>query len=293
MSLRDLIALARHPRTLVDSLLTYPRFLGAIKPGLLARTEAELEARLACLSSGWWPSKLRCPVGRRILAVSPHPDDETIGAGGLLLAHRGQAEISIVTVFGGDGGGLLETSSDVADYKVRLVDARSKELRRACQYFAGTVIGDLGLPDGSIPKPMGPAACRLRELTDVVRPDVVILPHFLDHHADHRTANLLWATACSDIGCIVLGTEIWSLGFANAYFDITEVLPQKLEAIGVFKTQLATVDYISFAEGLAKVRGFHGGLRHRRTGAAEAFFALPNKEYCEIVLKTLGPTGHP
>jgi LmbE family N-acetylglucosaminyl deacetylase len=287
MPLRDFIALARHPRTFVDSLLTYSRFLGAIKPGLLAQSDADIEARLACLSSGWWPSKLRCPVGRRILAVSPHPDDETIGAGGLLLAHRGQAEISVVTVFDGDGGGLLRRSSDTDDYKVHLVDARSEELRRACRYFAGTVIGGLGLPDGSIPEPMAPAACRLRELTDVVRPDVVILPHFLDHHADHRTANLLWATACSDVSCIVLGTEIWSLGFANAYFDITDVLPHKLEAIGEFKTQLATVDYISFAEGLAKVRGFHGALRDRRTGAAEAFFVLPNREYCEIVLKRL------
>jgi LmbE family N-acetylglucosaminyl deacetylase len=80
-------------------------------------------------------------------------------------------------------------------------------------------------------------------------------------------------------------TEIWSLGFVNAYFDITEQLSLKLAAIREFKTQLATVDYLSLAEGLAKVRGFHGALRDRRSGAAEAFFAMPNHEYCDLVRK--------
>src|SRR5262245_64551843 len=96
----------------MDSLLTYPRFLGAIKPDLLEGDRLEFEARLACLRSGWWPTKLNFPVGRRILAISPHPDDETIGAGGLLLAHRGYAEISVITIFSGDGGGLLENRSE-------------------------------------------------------------------------------------------------------------------------------------------------------------------------------------
>lgn len=289
MFLRHLIALARHPRTFVDSMLTYPRFIGAIKPQLLAEAELEFEARLACLKSGWWPTKLNFPVGRRILAISPHPDDETIGAGGLLLAHRGYAEISVITIFSGDGGGLLENGQRhaTAEYKSRLVEARTKELRAACKHFSGNVIAGLGLPDGSVPSPIEASVERLRCVIQGIKPDVVILPWPLDKHPDHRTANFLWAHACADMPCMILGTEIWSLGYPNAYFDITDVFPEKLAAINEFKTQLATVDYISLVEGLAKIRAFQCGIHERRSGAAEAYLALPNKEYCDLVLSLM------
>jgi LmbE family N-acetylglucosaminyl deacetylase len=269
----------------MNSILTYPRFLGAIKPALLEANAVELEARLACLKASLWPSKLRVPLGRRILAISPHPDDETIGAGGLLLAHSKSAEISVITIFNGDGGGLLEDAERQSPtYKSRLVEARLKELHAACAHFSGKVIGGLGLSDGHIPGPADGAPERLRELVQAVRPDIVILPWLLDNHADHRTANLLWAKACADLSCMVLGTEIWSLGSPNAYFDITDLISAKLAAISEYKTQLATVDYMSLVEGLAKIRAFQSGLHTRRTGAAEGYLALPNKEYCELVL---------
>jgi LmbE family N-acetylglucosaminyl deacetylase len=284
MSFRHLIALARHPRMFMNSILTYPRFLGAIKPDLLKGNGIELEARLACLRSSLSPAKLSFPVGHRILAISPHPDDETIGAGGLLLAHSGYAEISIITIFNGDGGGLLEGAEQEApNYKSRLVEARLKELHAACAHFSGKVIGSLGLSDGYVPVPADNAVNRLRDLVKSVRPDVVIIPWLLDNHADHRTANFLWARACADVSCMVLGTEIWSLGSPNAYFDITDLLSDKLVAISEYKTQLATVDYASLVDGLAKTRGFQSGLRARRAGAAEGYFVLPNKEYCELV----------
>src|SRR5262249_2949277 len=69
MSIKHLMALTKHPRTFVDSLLTYPRFLGAMKPVLLAQGSADMEAQLACASKGWWPAVLKYPVGQRILAL--------------------------------------------------------------------------------------------------------------------------------------------------------------------------------------------------------------------------------
>ena len=267
------------------SILTYSRFLGAIKPDLIKANPAEFEVRLACLKQSLSPATLRVPVGRRILAISPHPDDETIGAGGLLLAHSRYAEIFVLTIFNGDGGGVLEAADRRSpNYKSRLVEARLKELHAACAHFSGKVIGSLGLSDGQIP---GPAECaleRLRDFVQSVRPDVVILPWLLDNHADHRTANLLWAKACADVSCMILGTEIWSLGSPNAYFDITDLMSAKLAAISEYKTQLATVDYASLVEGLAKIRAFQSGIQKKRAGAAEAYLALPNKEYCELVL---------
>src|SRR5262249_34092709 len=153
MSFRQLISLARHPRTFMDSILTYPRFLGAIKPELIQRARPEFEVRLACLKAGWWPSKLCVPIGHRILAISPHPDDETIGAGGLLLAHRGYSEISVITIFNGDGGGVLEKGKRHAPTgdKRRLVEARTKKQRRGVKAFFGKVIAGFGVSGGRSP----------------------------------------------------------------------------------------------------------------------------------------------
>lgn len=284
MALRSLLRLWRHPRTLRDSILTYPRFLGAIKVGTFENNPRELEARLSWMRGGWWPAKLKSPVGRNILCVSPHADDETIGAGGLLISHREIAKISVITIFDGKKGGRSPHNGQVG---LTLADIRKRELVTACSYFAGHFAGSLDLPERSQLGSDHSAAAKLRDFVEGIKPDVVILPWLLDEHPDHRATNLLWSVACADLDCMVLGTEIWSLSTPNAFFDISDVLPLKLAAIAEFKSQLETVDYLSLAEGLARTRAFHFGFRHRRTGAAEAFFTLPNEAYCELVSWTL------
>ena len=107
---------------------------------------------------------------------------------------------------------------------------------------------------------------------------------FLDNQQDHQTANRLWASACREWPCMVLGSEIWSLHVApNAYFEISDTLAAKLLAIAEFTSKLATVDYGRLADGLARVRGFQCPGVERRTGAAEAFFTAPNVDYCDLV----------
>ena len=121
-----------------------------------------------------------------------------------------------------------------------------------------------------------------------IQPDVVLLPWFLDGHIDHRRANVLYAQSCADLDATVLGYEIWSLLEPNAIFDITEYLAEKLLLIQNYTSQLRTVDYVQYASGLANVRAYHAALCPLRSGAAEAFVALPNQEYCELVCELSG-----
>ena len=65
----------------------------------------------------------------------------------------------------------------------------------------------------------------------------------------------------------------------NGVFDITHILSDKLMLIGNIPRQIKTVDHVSYAQGLARVRAYHNALWPRRQGAAEAFI---NQEYCEI-----------
>jgi LmbE family N-acetylglucosaminyl deacetylase len=273
-----------HPRRWLTGLVAYSRYLGYIKPHLLRATEEEFRVRRQVLAYAWEPRRLAAPVGKRILVLCPHPDDESIGAGGLLLAHRELAEIHLLCLCkGGAGGSLGEGSANPE----ALVEARRGEFRKTAEALRAVSVQHLDYPDGEIPCSPQEVA-RVRSIVRHIRPDVVLLPWFLDGHVDHRRANVLYALACADLEATVLGYEIWSMLEPNAVFDITKHLVDKLSLIRNYSTQLRTVDYVEYASGLAKVRAYHAALQPLRSGAAEAFVALPNREYCELVCDLYG-----
>ena len=277
-----------HPRAFIDALVTYPRFIGTIKPGLLGKGEAELQARLAALAAAWRPCDLDVPIGKTIVVIAPHPDDETIGVGGFLLRHRGHSKLHIINLFNGDGGGQLDGRpwKNDAAYTQELVSRRRAELRQVAARLGISSLNHLGLADGS--SGTRADAARLRAMLDALEPDVILLPWFLDGQPDHRITNVLYASANAARECLVLGYEVWSLLQPNAKLDISNELSEKLQLVEIYRTQTATVDYRSFAAGLAQVRAFQQPVRPDRGGAVEAFVALPNRDYCDLVCGLYG-----
>jgi LmbE family N-acetylglucosaminyl deacetylase len=170
-----------------------------------------------------------------------------------------------------------------------MIEARREEFQKSADLLRAASVQHLDFSDGNIPT-NDEASRRLRAIVLDIKPDVVLMPWFLDGHVDHRAANLLYARACHDIEAVVLGYEIWSMLEPNAVFDISPYLEEKLALIANYSSQLRTVDYIQYASGLAHVRGYHAALTPLRTGAAEAFIALPNRDYCMIVAALHGQT---
>ena len=282
-----------HPRALVDTLFTYPRFLGTIKPQLLGRADAELRARTRSLRTAWWPRALDCPVGKRVLVVAPHPDDETIGPGGFLLRHRGLAELHVITVFNGEGGGRLERGpwEDTPKYKAELVATRRDELRRVAAVLGLASVQRLDFPDGSFDSDAR-VSLQLRYAVESISPDIVMLPWYLDAHRDHRVTNVLYAWGCADLPCMVLAYEVWQMLEPNAILDITDQLDEKLDLLTIYRSQTATVHYVGLVEGIARMRAFYSPVRTNRSGAVEAYLALPNADYCDLVTSIYGSDGH-
>ena len=135
------------------------------------------------------------------------------------------------------------------------------------------------------------AAQRIREVVQKVEPDLVLIPWLFDNLPDHRRANILYAWGCADLELMVLAYEIWTMLDANAILDITDYIDGKMSMINNYESQLQTVDYTSYAVALSKVRAFRYPVRQKRQGAAEAFIALPNIEYCELVQNYYGRPG--
>lgn len=129
-----------------------------------------------------------------VLVLAPHPDDETLGCGGLIaeaLARRRPVMVVLVT----DGG-----ASHPAAPRAQLVALRHRELLGAWRRLGGGAGGvrSLGLPDGAVPAAgvgFRAAAARLRRWVGQARARVVFAPSRTDAHPDHRAAFAMAAWA--------------------------------------------------------------------------------------------------
>ena len=95
----------------------------------------------------------------------------------------------------------------------------------------------------------------------------------------------------NDYKCTVFAYEIWTMLQPNAALDISDYIERKLNLIQIYKSQIGKIDYLNYAQGLAKVRSFHEPFREDRGGAVEAYLALPNHEYCNLVQHFYGSQG--
>lgn len=104
------------------------------------------------------PGPLVVGEGERLLVVAPHPDDETLGAGGLIqrvLAQHGTVHVVLLTAGDGNVGGVvMETGlrqPPAANY-VAYGERRVDEARAALRTLAVPAdnLDVLGFPDGSL-----------------------------------------------------------------------------------------------------------------------------------------------
>lgn len=129
---------------------------------------------------------LRLHRARDALVVAPHPDDEAIGAYGLIrtLRRRG-VRVRIVVVADGAASHLGSMRWPGA----RLVAERRRETRRAMRTI-GVAVRDvrfLGLADGSVAaSPASRWTGLRRAIASLRRGGLLILPDAADAHPDHR-----------------------------------------------------------------------------------------------------------
>lgn len=75
-------------------------------------------------------SKAPHHAGVSVLAVRPHPDDESIATGGLLASYSARGmRTGVVTCTGGEEGEIHAADLDPVADKPRLRDIREQELR--------------------------------------------------------------------------------------------------------------------------------------------------------------------
>lgn len=155
------------------------------------------------------PSIEPFPPNTRLLAIAPHPDDESLAMGGLLQAAvSAGAPIRILFLTGGDNNPwpqrLIEHRWRITpDDQERWAERRRGELRRALASLgvAETDTIQLGLPDQGLTPLLraGGGVLLERFATELAdwRPTLVAAPSPLDLHPDHSAAAVLLRIALS------------------------------------------------------------------------------------------------
>jgi len=184
----------------------------------------------------------------KFLVLAPHPDDESLGCGGLIAqaCRRGRPPVVAILT---DGAGSHPRSR--AYPRPRLAALRAGEVRAAaaCLDLPPEHLVMLGAPDGGAPH-SGPAAAalaaRLAALAEGC--DAILTSWRHDPHSDHAAAWRIASMAARLTGACLWEYPVWGwtlppetrlspTAWTGWRFDIEGCLPAKRRAIAAHRSQ--------------------------------------------------------
>ncbi|WP_231403059.1 PIG-L deacetylase family protein [Hymenobacter guriensis] len=185
------------------------------------------------------------------LVVAPHPDDETLGCGGLIALLR-QAQVPVWVVLVSDGT-MSHPGSRRYPPAARQA-LREAELREALARLgvADAALTCLARPDGRVAADDAQALEQLAQLLLTTRPATVLTPWRRDPHPDHRATTELVQQALAQLPTAprVLEYVVWAWERAAPAdvplpqevqgwrLDIRSALDQKQHALAAHTSQL-------------------------------------------------------
>ncbi|MFN6194755.1 MAG: PIG-L deacetylase family protein [Planctomycetota bacterium] len=186
----------------------------------------------------------RDPLQGPVLALAAHPDDEVIGAGGMLAWHalRGHA---VVVVHATDGA---KGDPGAREHDIRAVRRREGEEALARHGVGAPRHWDL--PDGELPERLSDLTARIEAVLQEVRPRTLYSFHAGEAHRDHRAIAAATAAAAralpADCRCLLYGVNFTPPG--GTLFDVTDVFPRCHRALHAYASQNAYIDLPGMSE---------------------------------------------
>ena len=203
-----------------------------------------------------WADLPAITAGRRILVLAPHPDDESLGCGGLII-QAVQAGLDVHVAI------LTDGSRSHPNSKTHPA-ARLKSVREAEAAAAVAILGVardhlwfMEYPDGSAPqrgRGLRAAGARLAERVSAHGIETVFSTWAHDPHHDHLSAHRVTREAARAVAFRHLSYPVWGWTLPGTAWlaraplqgyrlDVSQTLPRKRQAIACHISQ--TTDMIS------------------------------------------------
>jgi len=212
----------------------------------------------------------------KILVITPHPDDETLGCGGTLFRHKHEGfELYwvIVTCITEEAGWLDEA-----------VKKRDAEIDAVAEKYEFEDVFNFRLPTTRIDTlPISDLIERITDVYKKVEPEIIYMPFAHDVHTDHQLiAKALQSTfkwfRYPSIKKVLMYETLSETEFnfiedrafrPNVFMDISEYLDDKIDTMKIYDNEIGEFPFPRSEKtmrSLAALRGSQSGFE-----AAEAF----------------------
>jgi LmbE family N-acetylglucosaminyl deacetylase len=235
------------------------------------------------------PDRAQAVTAESVLVVAPHPDDEVLGCGGLLVG-LAAADAAVRVLFLTDGGAGEEGAARDA-----YVERRRGEAAAVADLLGFAGVEHTGLPDGRLAEHLDAACAALRRALLAQRPDLLLVPSPLEASRDHRAAfaalhRLLGplrpaagggdaALQAAVAGLEVLVYEINRPAYPDLLVDVSAALPKLEEAMALYASQRERRGYWRAALGLKRYRTLTLGTDLDGPEAAEGYRRLAPDDF--------------
>ena len=219
-------------------------------------------------------------MSRRILTISAHPDDETLGCGGTILKHQSVGD----RLFW-----MVVTQPFAPSWSAEIIHRKAGEVEKAAQAYQFEEIYKLGLKTTRLDTlPQVEMMAKIREVIRKVNPNWVYLVNGSDVHSDHRivfeaTMAVLkpffkgfGVTKILSYECLSSTEAAPPLSghtfIPNVFSDITAYFDKKIEILKLYETEIHQDPFPrgpSAIRALARYRGATIGVEY-----AEAFMLI-------------------
>jgi len=217
----------------------------------------------------------------RVLAISAHQDDETLGCGGTLLSHR---------LAGDELFWLILTKAHAPRWNQDFIQREEEDVQRVAEAFGMAECFRPGLPATHLDfLPLNEIITPVRETIEKIHPETIYTVFPGDIHTDHQavfeaTSIVLKTFAMKPLGVRRLlcfeclsstdaAPQMLGRVFApNVFRDIGQHLERKIEIMNLYSTQMQQGSMPrteSAIRALARLRGASIGVEY-----AEAFMLV-------------------
>ncbi|MBP3754181.1 MAG: PIG-L family deacetylase [Lachnospiraceae bacterium] len=213
-----------------------------------------------------------------ILVISPHPDDETLGAGGTLLKMKDSGhKIYWLNVTN------MKPEYGYSDERVK---ERNREilLVNEAYDFSGFYNFEMK-PAGMEQYETGELVSKFKSVLEEVKPELLFLPFGFDVHSDHRVifdsvysciksfrAPYLKTVLCMEIISETDHAFRMNSFSPNVFVDISDYIEKKIDIMKIYKSEINQPPFPRNEQAIRGLASYRGATAYHK--CSEAFYLI-------------------